>query len=392
MRCIKLNGRVAQQLIKQGEIGDYYAIPPPPSAYRPRARTYKAPKALPPPPLFYYDSRPKKAPREAGPYYFDPHRHTYKAGLKVACPPGSQRNPRTGRCIKLAGKTYKAVYGAPAVDPAAPYYPPPPAYPIPRPLPPPRAAARTFVRRTSSDTPPGLPVGTATPAPLTDRANVLRWIRHNCDNDRDPLTGTVFASADAEALQEVIRLHNRTCTLATPLSSKVMAEHKAGEIATMPGDPSTHMTLDDFKALRDTVRRKIPGYKIPARKHQPPPANWQLYVASDNRSGPDFASVMYVDVTKAIHTASGIQYPLDSVRLDLGFIPLTIAGGMCSPQTLVDLIRQLAEANRLVTPVPGGWKPIAGFPFKKSHWSSDDNKERLNRLCLDLTRALTTPL
>ena len=409
VRCIKLDGRVAQQLIKNGNIADYYAVPPHrPSVYRPLAKTYKAPKALPPP-LFYYDSRPKRAPKPApapGPYYYDPHRYTYKAGLKVACPPGSQRNPRTGRCIKLAGKTFKDIYGAPAVDPAAPYYPAaaipvprprarPYAYPPPEPYLPVAAAARAkTLRRTSSEEAIRLPVGTATPGPLTDRSNILRWIRHNCDNDRDPLTGMAFSSADTDTLQEVIRLHNGTCTLATPLNDKVTAEHKAGQIATMPGDPSTHMTLDDFKALRDTVRRKIPGYKIPARKHQPPPPNWQLYVASDNRSGPEYAAVMFVDVTKIIHTPAGVQYPLESVRIDLGFIPLTIRGGLCSPQTVVELIRRLSEENRLLTPVPGGWSPVAGFPFKKSHWSGpeDEVRERFNRFCRDLTRALSTPI
>jgi hypothetical protein len=219
-------------------------------------------------------------------------------------------------------------------------------------------------------------------------------MRHNCVNDHDPLTGTAFVSADTSALQEVIRLHNSTCTLATPLNAKVTAEHKAGQIATMPGDPSTHMTLDDFKALRDTVRRRIPGYKIPGRKHQPPPPNWQIYVASDNRSGPEFASVMYVDVTKIVYTAAGVQYPLDSVRVDLGFIPLTITGGLCSPLTVVQIIQQLATANRLLSPVAGGWKPVAGFPFKKSYWAgpSEEVKERFNRFCRDLTRALTAPV
>jgi len=152
------------------------------------------------------------------------------------------------------------------------------------------------------------------------------------------------------------------------------------------------MTLDDFTALRNSMRRRNPKYKIPGRKHQPPPPNWKLYVASDNRSGPDFASVMFVDVTKVVQTAAGVQYPVESVVLDLGFIPLTITGALCSPRTIVDLLQQLTAANRLLTPVAGGWKPVAGFPFRRSYWSAPDATERLNRLCRDLTKALANPM
>jgi hypothetical protein len=219
-------------------------------------------------------------------------------------------------------------------------------------------------------------------------------MRQNCRNNRDPITGITFSSADTLALQEVLRLHDRTCTLAAPLDKKVAADHKSGTIATIPGDPSTPMTLDDFAALRDTMRRRNPAYKIPARKHQPPPTNWKLYIGSDNRSGPDFASVMFIDITKAIRDPqTGVQYPVNSVVVDLGFIPLKITGAICSPQVLAELIKRLNVQNRLLTPVGGGWKPVAGFPFKKSNWDpSNDGKERLNRLCRDLTRALSTPL
>jgi len=396
-RCVKVDGRKAQELRKYGDIREYGAPAPPPAFYyKQRVHTHKAPRA-PRAPAFYYDPNPKAAV-DAPAFYYDPHRHTYKAvALQPACQLGWQRNPRTGRCIKLAGKTYKELYGPPAV-PAAYRQPVPLPLPLPRvplvrdprvPILLPRRA--TDARRRSSEGTPTLPVGSAAPAPLVDRASLMGWMSHNCTNDRDPITGVPFASADAATLQEVLRLHNRTCTLATPLNDKVMAEHKSGQVATMPGDPSTHMTLDDFKALRDTMRRRIPGYKIPGRKHQPPPPNWQLYVASDNRSGPDFASVMYVDVTKIIRTASGVQYPVSSVRLDLGFIPLTITGALCAPQMIVELLQRLSTANRLLTPVAGGWKPVGGFPFKKSYWLTE-GKERLSRLCKELTRSLTTPL
>jgi hypothetical protein len=151
------------------------------------------------------------------------------------------------------------------------------------------------------------------------------------------------------------------------------------------------MTLDDFKALRDAMRRKNPTYKVPGRRHQPPPPEWKLYVASDNRSGPEFMSVMYVDVTKARATATGYQYPADSVKIDMGFIPKTVPpGALCNPKLIVDLLGGLSKAHRLLTPVAGGWRPVAGFPFTKAHWDKD-RVEKVSRLCRDLTRILTHP-
>jgi hypothetical protein len=179
--------------------------------------------------------------------------------------------------------------------------------------------------------------------------------------------------------------------LAGPLNDKVSAEHKAGKVATIPGDPSNHMTLDDFKALRNSIRRRNPGYRIPARKHQPPPPNWQLYVSPDNRSGPDFASVMYVDTTKILETPVGTQYPLDSVKVDMGFIPVKIEGALCTPQLIADLLARLAAANRLLTPIAGGWKPVGGFPYTKKYWSTD-TKARFGKLCTELTKALMSPV
>jgi len=213
----------------------------------------------------------------------------------------------------------------------------------------------------------------------------------NCKNDRDPITGIDFASADTATLQDVIRLHDRTCVLASQLHEKVATNHKAGQIVMVP-DGSRPLTLDDFKALREAMRRRNPAYKIPARKHQPPPPNWQLYISSDNRSGPDYASVLIVDSTKIHMGPAGPEFPEESVLMDLGFIPLTITDGLCKPQMFVDLIRRLSEANRLLIPVAGGWKPIGGLPYSKRYWQTKDAKERLNKLCLDLTRALTTPM
>jgi hypothetical protein len=229
-----------------------------------------------------------------------------------------------------------------------------------------------------------LPLGSAAAAPLADRFTLQGWLRGNCKNERDPISGTHFASADTAALQEVVRLHNRTCTMASPLDAKIAAEHKAGVVATVPGDPHTHLTLADFDALRDVMRRTNPAYKIPARKHQPPPPTWQLYIASDNRSGPDFASILFIDVTKGIHGPQGVEYPADSVKVDLGFIPLDLGlGATCSPQMVVDLLLRLTAAQRLLVPVAGGWKPIAGFPFAKKDWT----KGKWDKLCTDLQKA-----
>jgi hypothetical protein len=199
----------------------------------------------------------------------------------------------------------------------------------------------------------------------------------------DPLTRTPFAYADPAELQDLVRLHDGTCTFAPALHAKVAREHKAGIPATMPADRSSLMTLEDFSALRNTMRRRDPGYKIPGRRHQPPPPEWQLYIASDQRSGRGFAYVMYVDVTKARRTMFGIDYPLESIRADLGFIPLDLD----QSQLLISLIRRAAAANKLLTPVAGGWKPIAGFPYSKQHWMKDRDF-RLNNLCRSLAKSL----
>ena len=216
---------------------------------------------------------------------------------------------------------------------------------------------------------------------------ILGWAHSQCKNDRDAISGVPFVSAEVAALQDLIRLHDRTCVMSGALNAKVTAEHKAGQVATIPGDPSSHLTIDDFKALRDSRRRHDPAYKIPGRKHQPPPANWQLYISPDNRSGPGFASVLFVDEKKL----NGPAIPLDAVVVDLGFIPLTITDGLCKPQMVVELIQRLAAANRLLVPVAGGWKPAGGFPFSKKHWATD-GKSRFSKLCQTLTKLLTTPL
>jgi len=362
LRCIKPTGRKAHELVRQGAIPDYYA--------RQRAKTARKPSLA--------------AAFGAAPTYRQhAFRNTYKkpvVKLLAACPQLDQeRNPITNRCIKIGGLTHKQLYA-----------PPPPLLPAPAPapLPPPPQE----LRRISSEGPIKLPIGSAGIAPLADRSMILGWAHSQCKNNRDAISGVPFVSADATALQDLIRLHDRTCVMSGALNAKVTAEHKAGQVATIPGDPSSHLTIDDFKALRDSMRRHDPAYKIPGRKHQPPPANWQLYISPDNRSGPGFASVLFLDEKKITKGPGGPVIPLDAVVIDMGFIPLTITDSLCKPQLVIDLIQRLAAANRLLVPVAGGWKPVGGFPFKDKKYWSTDGRNRFSKLCQTLTKLLTTPM
>ena len=362
LRCVKVSGRKAQELAKHGNIPEYYVQQPQPA--------YTA---------FLFGKSPRQTRRNVRrPNYYGVQQQQPFFRTPTACPPGQERNPTTGRCIKLGGKTHKRLHPQPQ-----PVYQPPL---FQKQLP-----QKEVRRRTESEAPTALPVGTAGIAPLADRATILGWAHAHCKNDRDPITGIPFVSAEAAALQDLIRLHNRTCTMAGPLNAKVSVEHKAGQVATIPGQ-TDHMTLDDFKALRDSMRRRDPSYKLPGRRHQPPPSTWQLYIASDNRSGPDFASILFVDTTKVVQGPAGPEYPVESVKMDLGFIPANITGALCAPQLVVELIQRLAAANRLLTPVAGGWKPVAGFPYSKQYWSGSDAKERFGKLCRELTRAVASPL
>jgi len=212
-------------------------------------------------------------------------------------------------------------------------------------------------------------------------------VQTNCKNAQDPISGTPFTAAD---VPDIVRLHDRTCVKAPLLDSAIAAQHKAGQVATIPGMHSTPLKLEDFNALRTTMRRRNPVYKVPGRRHRPPPAEWQLYVASDARSGPDYASIAYVDITKAVSGPRGIEYPEESIRLDLGFLPLRVGDARCSAQTVLEVTQRLAAMNRLVKPVAGGWKPIAGFPYSKRYWESDGAR-RLTKLCFALAKELQSP-
>jgi hypothetical protein len=231
-----------------------------------------------------------------------------------------------------------------------------------------------------------VPKGYGDIAPLADRATIYDWIRANCRNRHDPLTRSAFAAEDTVALRDLVRLHNRTCAFVRPLNQKVAGDRARGHIATIPGTQEL-MTDADYDALRAGMRRHDPDYKIPKHRHAPPPANWQLYLASDERSGPDFATVAYVDVTKAFMTAQGPVYPPQSMRIDLGLIPLVEIPGICSAQDRVNLIARLAAANRLVTPTASGWKPVAGMPYTREYWHRQ-SVSKLSAFCSQLSKAL----
>lgn len=361
-RCVRATGKLAQELARAGNVGEgevaaaaVYA-PPPRSRvtrrYHPNTSIAAAFGAAP-------------APREA----ILPVNTTRRAP-RATCPPGSVINPSTGRCIKVGGRVFRDLF-------------PPTAPEAPR--------IEAAPRRATSEEPIALPAGNTAVAPLGSRSTALAWTTGNCRNRTDPLTGKSFSAADDSYLSSVVRLHNNVCTAAPALHARVSIAHKAGKIATLP-DSTDPLTLPDFKVLRDAMRRTNPGYKLPPRRHQPPPPEWQLYVASDERSGAEFASVAYVDITKARRTIYGIEYPADAIRVDLGFIPVeTPAGSMCSAGMIVDLLERLDKEHRLVVPVAGGWKPAHGFPFTKAHWSRD-RAARFSRLCKDLARALTLPI
>lgn len=370
-RCIRVTGKRARNLAAAGNIPEYELPPRPATAAaenRLRRTTYRrAPRQAHLPPLAAAFGVPvARMPRTRA--YAEP--RAPAAPRIVTCPPGSIQNPTTGRCIKIGGRVYKQLYPPAPAAPAAPAPPP---------------------RRATSEPSDRVPAGKPTVIPIGPHEGMLQWTAANCANATDPIKNEPFVLADD--LGDIVRLHDSTCVSAAALNRIVATQHRAGKIATVPGDSAdAPLTLDDFRALRDSMRRKDPGYKLPGRRHQPPPPEWQLYVASDARSGPDFASVLYVDTTRAVRTAFGVEYPPHSIRVDLGFIPVaTPIGSLCSAQTLVDLLDRLSKTNRLLMPIAGGWKPTVGMPYSKRHWETDTTS-RVNRFCRELAKALTTPL
>jgi hypothetical protein len=368
-RYVRATGRKGRNLARRGVVAPRFTV--------------KAPKVVQfgpaPLPVFIGPRAPLPVPPP----------RVAKTGIKP-CSPGTERNPLTGRCVKYGSRVFNKLVKAFGPPPSAP--PPPPA--VYRPPPPPavyrppappatyRPPAPAFLTELS----PRLGARNTGVAPLVDRSSILGWISTNCSNPVDPLTGIPFTRAESAALQEIVRLHNGTCTFATPLDSHVAAQHKLGTLASLPDDPSSNMTMEDFTALRDAMRRHTPGYKIPGRKHQKPPATWQLYVASDERSGPEFVTVAYVDIMKGVVRADGPHYPESAITIDLGFLPIDFTGS-CTGPMMMSMLQRMDAANKLLTPVAGGWKAPAGFPFSKRHWEHD-KKRKLDRLCLELSALL----
>ena len=356
-RCVLATGKTAAALVRRGNIAPVYAAqpPPPPSRYPGYRHTVKRPQQ----------------PRAPAALYMD-----------VPCDYGQERNPRTGRCVKVGGRTHKKLRGPQAQ---------PPLY---------RMDAVAAARRVGTD-----PFVRSSLAPVTDRTGIIDWTRSQCRNPVDPLTGRPFVTEDTATLQQVVRLHDHTCTSAKALNRQIYIDGVEGRPSVVPGtyDP---LTAADYAALRASQARvgipaavavaaAVPAYGFPTTAAPPPgpgyrrvprPPEWQLYIAQDTRSGPEFASVMIVDVTRARTTAYGTEYPPDSIRIDLGFIPVTGVTGACTPQTLVDRIQRKDKKGALtfLDPGSGRWKPIAPFPLGKTFWSSS-RAAKMAQLCSDLT-------
>ena len=359
-KCILAHGDVAKDLIKRGVI----YLDQDPSVIQ-RMYYPRQPRPPAPVPSQYGYPRPP-VPSQYG--YPRPPVPQLPQRFLQPCELGKERNPETGKCRKIQRKTVKKPLTPAQAQAQAPA-------PVPRPIQIPKQ------RQPSGTT------GKATVAPFLDRDSILRWSFNNCKNTIDPVTKKPFAAQ--QNLTDMIRLHTGTCTLASGLHSKVSAEHKAGRIATIPGDPQTHLIIDDFNVLRDAMRRTNPAYRIPGHKHTPPPPEWRLYIASDNFSGPDFVSIVFLDITKGKHTPTGIQYPIDSIRINMGFLPIHVPNASCSLDVLIERIKQVQIAGKLLVPVAGGWKPIAGFPFKKEDWKHNASA-KMNKLCEELTKALSS--
>jgi len=294
--------------------------------------------------------------------------------LDPACAYGQERNPHTGRCVKIGGRTHKKLRG-PGIHQQRP---------------------QAYQRRVGTD-----PYIRSSLAPLTDRQGILDWTRSQCRNQADPITGRAFVSEDTAALQQLVKLHNNTCASSKALNRQIYIDGMEGRTPVVPGS-FTPLTPADHAAVRASQNRVSapappPPYGFPTTaapgppgqgtRRAPRPSEWQLYIAQDARSGPEYASVLIVDVTKARTTAYGVEYPADSIRIDLGYIPVTGgAGPTCTPQTLVDRIQRKDKRGSLIflDPASGRWKPIAPFPLQKTFWASS-RAAKMAQLCSDLT-------
>jgi hypothetical protein len=243
-----------------------------------------------------------------------------------SCLPHQTRNPMTGRCIKIGGATHKKarVYGVP---------------------------------ENRSEERLDFPLGLAFPAPLDDPRS---WRQVNCRNTRDPIKGLPI-SAYPDTL---LRLHNGTCAIAEPLHSRVAAEHGAGRAATLPD--GTILTREDFKALRNTMRRLNPAYTIPAIRKSTA-KEWTLLLERSDE---------YILGT-IINRRVPVAY--------IGYIPIHTQG-RCSIHTVIDMLRSIEAKGRLITLHNGAWKPVVG-PFTRQYWTTGV-AEKFNRMCGALRSAL----
>jgi len=324
-RCVLPTGNVGKRLYAQGNVRN--AEVQEAMAYSPYRAFYRAPKQVPTP--FYQAPKP----------FYQPYQAPKLAPKPIeACKPGYVINRMTRRCIKIGGDTYKKLY----------------------------PEVRNLDSMSDSDR---LIEGLSGPVPMEDRNSIITWLSKNCKYTKDPLTGKDLITYNLPELQNLVRLHDGSCTLAPRLNDRIVAEHKENKIATLPS--GAHLTLGDFKALKQVMLRTVPGYSIPARRHIPPPPSWKLYIESDNRSGPEYITILYYDITKSRMTATGKEYPLEGIRVDLGFLPIQ------SPLILLDLLKRLEKENKLLKPVAGGWEPLHGFPFTKADWSKDKDAKLL---------------
>jgi len=198
----------------------------------------------------------------------------------MACPPGSILNPQTIRCVRATGKT---AHNLAKQGDIPEYYAQKTVRHSVRKITMCKAdqernpitgrcrktVKRNGFRNPKSEKPLATPKGYADIAPLVAKPWIYEWTRANCWNDRDPLTGIPFSSADTASLQSLVRLHNRSCVMAGPLHANVAAGHKAGVIPSVPGDPARQLTREDYNALRQSMRRYNPTYKIPRRRRYP---------------------------------------------------------------------------------------------------------------------------
>jgi len=333
-RCVLPTGNVGRRLYAEGDVRN--AEVQEAMAYSPYRAFYRAPKPVPPP--FYQAPKPfYQAPK---PFYQAP-KPFYQAPKQApieTCKPGYVINRTTRRCIKIGGETYKKLY----------------------------PEVRNLDSMSDTDR---LVEGLSGPVPMEDRNSIMTWLSKNCKYTIDPLTGKNLITYNLPELQNLVRLHDGSCTLAPRLNDRIVAEHKENKIATLPS--GAHLTLGDFKALKQVMLRTVPGYTIPARRHIPPPPSWKLYIESDNRSGPEYITILYYDITKSRMTATGKEYPLEGIRVDMGFLPIQ------SPLILLDLLKRLAKENKLLKPVAGGWEPLHGFPYTKADWFKDKDVKLL---------------